>query len=61
METLSCLLNRVVEGNYISGSKIVDGRDAELVISHLLYADDTLLLQGRQRSVKVSKLDFDVV
>ena len=43
METLSCLLNRAIEENYISGSKIADGRGAELVISHLLYADDTLL------------------
>ena len=33
-----------------------------MVISHLLYADDTLIfLRGKQRSVKVSKLDFDVV
>ena len=43
MEALSCLINRVVEGNYLSGSRIADGRGEELVISHLLYADDTLL------------------
>ena len=43
MEALSCLINRVVEGNYFSGSRIAYRRGEELVISHLLYADDTLL------------------
>ena len=43
METLSCLLNRATDGNYLSGTKFADGRGEELVISHLLYADDTLL------------------
>ena len=43
MEILSCLLNRATGGNYLSGTKIVDGRGEEMVISHLLYADDTLL------------------
>ena len=43
MEILSCLLNRATGGNYLSGTKIVDGRWEEMVISHLLYADDTLL------------------
>ena len=43
METLSCLLKRMVEGNFIYGCKF-GGRDGgELVISHLLYADDTIL------------------
>ena len=43
METLSCLLNRATDGIYLSGTKFTDGRGEELVISHLLYADDTLL------------------
>ena len=43
METLSCLLNLATGGNCLSGTKIADGRGEELVISHLLYADDTLL------------------
>ena len=43
MEDISCLINRVVAGNYLSGSRIIDGRGEELAISHLLYADDTLL------------------
>ena len=43
MEPLSCLLKRVVEGNFILGYKF-GGRDGgKLVISHLLYADDTIL------------------
>ena len=43
METLSFLLNRATDGNYLFGTKFTDGRGKELVISHLLYVDDTLL------------------
>ena len=43
MEALSCLINRAVEGNYLYGSRIIDGRGGDLVISHLLYADDMLI------------------
>ena len=43
METLSCQLNRATDGNYLFGTKIADGRGEQLVISHFLYADDTLL------------------
>ena len=43
MEALSCMLKRVVEGNFISGCRF-SGRDGgDIVISHLLYADDTIL------------------
>ena len=45
MEALSGMLKHVVEGNFISGYKF-EGRDGgELIISHLLYADDTILLR----------------
>ena len=43
MEALSCLINRAVDGNYLVGSRIVVGRGDNLSISHLLYADDTIL------------------
>ena len=43
MEALSSPIKRVVEGNYLSGNMIADRRGEELVISHLLYADDTVL------------------
>ena len=43
MEALSCLINRAVEGNFLSGSRITDGRGGDIVISHLLYVDDTLI------------------
>ena len=43
MEVLSCLLNRAIERNYFVGSRIAIGRGEDLVISHLLYADDTLI------------------
>ena len=49
MEALSQLLNRAVDGNYLSGIKIA-GRDGDgSVISHLLYADDTLLFCGASK------------
>ena len=43
MEALSSLINRAVEGNYFVGSRIAVGRGEDLVIFHLLYADDTLI------------------
>ena len=43
MEALSCLINRAVDGNYLSGSRVANGRGEDLSISHLLYADDTII------------------
>ena len=43
MEALSGLLKRAVESNFISGCKFVGRGGGELIISHLLYADDTVL------------------
>ena len=40
MEALSGLLKRAEEGNFISGYKFVGRGGRELIISHLLYADD---------------------
>ena len=43
METLRGLLKCAMEGNFISGCKF-EGKDGgELIISHLLYADDTVM------------------
>ena len=43
MEALSCMINRAVDGNYISGRRVAIGRGEDMSISHLLYADDTLI------------------
>ena len=44
MDNLSHLINKAVEGNFLSGFKIGGVREEEeLKLSHLLYADDTLL------------------
>ena len=44
MDILSRLINKVVEGNFLSGCKIRGrGGEEELELSHLLYVDDTLL------------------
>ena len=43
MEALSGLLKLAVEGNFILGCRF-EGRDGgELIISHLLFADDTVM------------------
>ena len=47
MEALSCLINRVVEGNFLAGAKFGGRGGKELIISHLLFLDDTPLLQSR--------------
>ena len=44
MDILSRLVNKAVEGNFLSGCKLGGAREEEEVeVSHLLYADDTLL------------------
>ena len=43
MEALSCLINRAVDGNYLFGIQVANRRGEDLSISHLLYADDTLI------------------
>ena len=43
MEALSCMINRAVDGNYLYGSRVANGRGEDLSIAHLLYADDTLI------------------
>ena len=43
MDILSRLINKVVEGNFLSSCKIGGGGEEELELSHLLFADDTLL------------------
>ena len=43
MEALSGMLKRAVEGNFISGCRISGRVGGDIVISHLLYADDTIL------------------
>ena len=51
MEVLSRMLSRAVEGGLIEGFGIGrDGDDhAQVTISHLLYADDTLIFCGAKK------------
>ena len=44
MNILSHLINKVVDGNFMTGCKFgIKGEEEDLVLSHLLYVDNTLL------------------
>ena len=64
MDILSRLINKVVEGKFLTGCKF-RGRGEEkeeLVLSHLLYADDTLLFyKDNSDQLIYLGVDFDVV
>ena len=57
MEDLSCLIDRAIEGGLLFGCSIGSRIGERMVISHLLYADDTLLFCGAD----VFKLDVEAV
>ena len=44
MEILSKMLKKVVEGGFITGFKVNGNSIEEVSISHLLYADDTMVM-----------------
>ena len=43
MEVLSVLITRAIEGGFIHGCRIWRGREQAINITHLLFADDTIL------------------
>ncbi|RVX07712.1 LINE-1 reverse transcriptase-like [Vitis vinifera] len=43
MEVLSALIRRAVQGNFISGCRLRGRGDAEIMVSYLLFADDTIV------------------
>ena len=43
MEVLSAFIRRAVEGRFISGCNIQRGSGSVVNISHLLFADDTIV------------------
>ena len=64
MEALSMLVQRAIEENFLSGSRVAirggEGRGGE-VTSHLFYADDTLLFYEPNKDQIKFELDFNVV
>ena len=46
MEALSYLIGRAVEGGFLSSCSICGRHGEGMVISHLLYVDDTILFYG---------------
>ncbi|RVW63478.1 putative mitochondrial protein [Vitis vinifera] len=61
MEVLSVLLRRVVDGGFILGCSLRGRRGIEMNVSHLLFADDTIIFyEARQDHLTLSKLDFGV-
>ena len=49
MEALSILINKVMEGGFLSGYKLRDRGGNEVQVSHLLFADDTLVFCENSR------------
>ena len=43
METLSCLINRVVRGGFLTGCRLRSKGGSGIQVSHLLFVDDTLV------------------
>ena len=43
MEVLSALIRRAVQGNFITGCRLRGRGGAEMNVSHLLFADDTII------------------
>ena len=43
MEVLSILIRRVVDGGFLSGCRIRGRGEEEMIVSHLLFADDTII------------------
>lgn len=54
MEALSRLLDKAVMGGYIRGFDIGRHRDLEVTVSHLLFADDTLIFCDAEASQLLS-------
>lgn len=48
MEALSRLMDRAALGGFIRGFPVGRGRDLEVTVSHLLFADDTLVFCGAE-------------
>ena len=48
MEALSWLLDKAIEGGFLSGFSIGNFAENMLTISHLLFADDTLIMCGAE-------------
>ena len=46
MDALSCLIDRAVQGGFLSSCYIRRRNEEGMVVSHFLYADDTLLFCG---------------
>jgi hypothetical protein len=45
MEALSCMMKRAADGGFLTGFS-VGSQDNTMAVSHLLFADDTLILCG---------------
>ena len=43
MEVFSCLLRMAISGSFLSGWRVKGRSDEGILISHLLFADDTLV------------------
>lgn len=55
---LSSPINKAAEGGFISGFRAKGMGREEMLITHFLFADDTLVLCGLYKSDGASKMGF---
>ena len=61
MEVLDVLIRRAVEGGFLSRCNIGGGSRSPLNISHLFFADDTIVFCEASKEHNSLKLDFTLV
>ena len=62
MEILSCLISRAKDGGFTEGFRVKERNDARVKVSHLFFADDTLIFcDASKENLRVLELGFYVV
>jgi len=61
METLSRLVNKAIDADFLEDSQITNARSESMLISHLLFADDTLFFCKPYESNRLLEMYFAAI